>query len=228
MERNDEDLNQSGNRLAIASPTSIEFNTSAGAFVLYEFSNGNWTQVGNIVTGLNANDNLGTAIAINSSGDKIAIGSPRIASFGTDSGEITLYELNSNTWQEIASVPGQLSSSLTGTDVDINAAGNIISTGANGILPQVRVFEIETLGINSFDIATVKIFPNPSVDILTVETLNEGSFEIFSIDGRKIRESEKLQTGQNTINVQNLDNGTYILKITNNSGVYSHKIIVSK
>ena len=221
------EFNLDGNRLAIASSTSAEFNTFAGAFVVYEFSNASWNVIGNIVTGEEAFVQLGSDIAMNNAGDRVAVGIVASDAFGLDSGETKLYELNTDTWQEIASVSGQFAGSQSGSDVDINGIGNIISIGASGTLPQVRVFEIETLSIDDFNTLNAEIYPNPSRDFLYVKYEKEAKLNIMDFNGRIIKKNMLLSPGVNKVSIETLKSGPYFIEISDGEKAYLKKFFVN-
>jgi hypothetical protein len=74
----------------------------------------------------------------------------------------------------------------------------------------------EVLSSNNFDVEKnkVKIYPNPSSDIITVSgLLKDENYKIFNILGSEIY-SEILSNNEK-INIQNLTNGLYFLKFEN-------------
>ena len=109
----------------------------------------------------------------------------------------------------------------------------------NGVIDDVRIynrplnnFEISSLynqtnGIDeSESYSGILFYPNPISDILTINGIeNENTkLSIFSIDG-KLRIQKTLKLGYNTINVNELDKGLYILQLCNNDRTRIEKII---
>lgn len=81
-----------------------------------------------------------------------------------------------------------------------------------------------TLGIQENEISNYSVYPNPVSDILNVQNFNNlkvDKIAISDITGRTILE----QNSQMPINVQGLQNGTYLLQIFSEGKVYSHKFI---
>ncbi len=81
------------------------------------------------------------------------------------------------------------------------------------------------LGIDSDNASTTagecNVWPNPVSDILHIDGLPQNSrVEIYDITGRKVMEPRG-----NTVNIQNLDNGSYVLRITTESSVGTEKLI---
>jgi len=71
----------------------------------------------------------------------------------------------------------------------------------------------QTLSNEEFNVDTFKIYPNPTSDILTIETLSSNQIdkvEIFDINGKILKTTDKLK-----IVVKSLSAGFYFLKISN-------------
>lgn len=70
---------------------------------------------------------------------------------------------------------------------------------------------------------TISLWPNPVKEILNINSLNEdiiSAITIYDIQGKLIIESSN-----NSINVDSLSNGVYIVKISTNKGEYTKKFI---
>lgn len=77
------------------------------------------------------------------------------------------------------------------------------------------------LGIDVEDDETWRMWPNPASDMLHIDGLPQNCrVEIYDITGRKVMEPRG-----NTVNIQNLANGSYVLRITTESGVGTEKLI---
>ena len=82
----------------------------------------------------------------------------------------------------------------------------------------------ESLGLDNILDENLILFPNPSAGILNFNKyLNNERIEIFSLKGYKV--FDQLVFNSNSITL-NLDSGVYMLKISNNSNVTKHKIII--
>jgi hypothetical protein len=72
----------------------------------------------------------------------------------------------------------------------------------------------------------LEIFPNPSNDYITIKqpdiNLGESNIEIITIDG-KLMQKSTLSTG--TINIKDLPNGNYILRLTSGREIWNGKFI---
>lgn len=222
------DFNSDGNRLAIASAFSFEFNSSAGAFVAYEFVNGQWNQYADIITGDSENQFLGADIALNANGNKIIAGIPSSNAFGQGSGESKLYEFDTSTdsWNEILAVNGELAGSQSGSIVDINGSGDIFSIGADGILPQVRVFGDNILSTNTNTSSTFKLYPNPSQGEVFLDINQESQLQVFDLNGRLLKNNQTLNPGKNIVNLEGLESGFYFIKVYNANEQEVKKLMV--
>ncbi|MFT5231497.1 MAG: hypothetical protein ACI97R_001571, partial [Candidatus Azotimanducaceae bacterium] len=70
------------------------------------------------------------------------------------------------------------------------------------------------------------IFPNPALDIVTVQPDDWTSLSIYSLDGKQINEIQNAPATTNqTINISHLSKGVYIFEVTTATGVTSQKVI---
>lgn len=72
--------------------------------------------------------------------------------------------------------------------------------------------------------STLKVYPNPSTGILTIENCNNGVLEIYNINGQAIRRIEKLLPSD-IIDISDLPNGNYIFIIYDNKKMYNIKVV---
>lgn len=82
-------------------------------------------------------------------------------------------------------------------------------------------------GINLEKLNT-KIFPNPSTDKLFVEFENaykEITFDVYTLDGKKVLSEKRTSARKTQVNVANLLNGVYILKINADGAEKSMKFV---
>ena len=67
-------LNSAGDRFAVGVP--YRFNKDAGQVIVYEYDSGAWSQLGNSIDGDKGGDRCGWAMAMNATGDVVAMGCP--------------------------------------------------------------------------------------------------------------------------------------------------------
>lgn len=84
---------------------------------------------------------------------------------------------------------------------------------------------VSTLANAKFDNAEIKIFPNPASNILNINTSSIiTSIEIVDINGRIIQ-SLSQNSNEVILNIENLQSGMYLLKVTTENGSSIEKII---
>ena len=121
-------LNENGNILALGSK-----NQNMARIFSY---NGQWSQIGQDIYGEFENDDFGFDLELNSTGNRIIIGSPSNCDVGCENssnnaGSARVFELtNNNSWVQIGQdIDGNWS---FGKSVTINGAGNLIAIGGPG------------------------------------------------------------------------------------------------
>ncbi|TDY11926.1 T9SS type A sorting domain-containing protein [Meridianimaribacter flavus] len=72
----------------------------------------------------------------------------------------------------------------------------------------------------------INIYPIPATDELTIENTTQQDFalQLFDINGKLIK-VEQLLNYRNNLDVSSFNSGVYILKLSNQSGVYTKRII---
>jgi hypothetical protein len=78
--------------------------------------------------------------------------------------------------------------------------------------------------ISSNNKVEIELFPNPSNGLVFVKTTIKTELEIFSLIGQKVFE-EKLNSSR-SLDLSFLNNGTYIIKITQNKNIQTQKLII--
>ncbi len=84
---------------------------------------------------------------------------------------------------------------------------------------------VSTLANTKFDNAEIKIFPNPTSNILNINTSSTiTSLEIIDTNGRRIQ-SLFQNSNEVILNIESLQSGIYLLKVTTEKGTSIQKII---
>lgn len=129
--------------------------------------------------------------------------------------------------RDVYTVPGAKTITLNlPNSFDQNDYNNIVATATdeNGNTSEFGTSINYSLGISQFESSAIKIFPNPSQDIITIESIANTvlRIEVFDVYGKKVLN----QTAINTMNVSSLASGIYVLKIKDeNGGIKSAKMI---
>lgn len=75
-----------------------------------------------------------------------------------------------------------------------------------------------TLSVSEFEISNISIFPNPAKKSITIKNIKkEYTVEVFNLIGQKVMDSN-ISPNNNKIDVSNISNGAYILKLKDYSG----------
>ncbi|MGB0348495.1 MAG: WD40 repeat domain-containing protein, partial [Schleiferiaceae bacterium] len=128
-------LSSDGNRVAIGAPENDGAITSAGPdwghVRIYEYSAGNWTQLGSDIDGEAWGDFSGISVALSSSGDTIAIGAYGNDSSGWNAGHVRIYEYSSGSWAQLgADIDGEAWGDYSGSSVALSSDGSKVAIGA--------------------------------------------------------------------------------------------------
>ena len=107
------------------------------------------------------------------------------------------------------------------TDISVEATNT--STGCKG---SSYVTILANVGINDVDGANINIFPNPATNVINVESSNEVSnIVVYNTVGQRVISIDNA----NRIDVSNLSNGTYAMRITLADGnIITRKFVVTK
>jgi len=80
------------------------------------------------------------------------------------------------------------------------------------------------LGVGVNDVAlvnAVSIHPNPTSNSFTIGMDNLESIEIFNLLGQIMQTAENT----NTVNIENLETGTYLVKVKSQNKIYTAKLV---
>jgi hypothetical protein len=128
-------LSDSGNRIAVGAygndGTSTFTGDQRGHVRVFEYKNGDWSQLGADIDGVAEGDFSGMGVSISGNGFILAIGSPRNATSGKGSGQVRIFEFFSGNWKQKGKViNGEAIADYFGQSLSLNAKGNIIAIGA--------------------------------------------------------------------------------------------------
>ena len=128
-------LNSNGTILAIGSPKYDSDSIDSGKVTVYRFDGNAWQLYGNsLVPDTNDNDEYGFSIALNSEGNRLAVGTIRGDKQSSESSGYTqIYEYTAETatWSQLGqTIYGDRDGDMTGYAVALNFSGNICAIGA--------------------------------------------------------------------------------------------------
>lgn len=88
-------------------------------------------------------------------------------------------------------------------------------TNQSGVSWSGTITIVSGMGVNDIkNQPTIKVFPNPVVDILKVSTSEKTKINIFNINGQSVL-TQDLEKGTNDVDVFTLSNGIYFVTIGN-------------
>lgn len=123
-------MNADGTRLAIG---SVGVNSGAGEVKVYSYNGSSWSQFGSTLSGVVTNDQFGTSVDMDNTGDFLAIGAPFVDTNGTPDGEnrgqVKVYEYTSN-WNEVFVATGFGANDILGSKVVLSGNGGVLAVAA--------------------------------------------------------------------------------------------------
>ncbi|RNC86433.1 MAG: glycosyl hydrolase family protein [Winogradskyella sp.] len=98
-------------------------------------------------------------------------------------------------------------------------------TESNMVIDYVRVYQNASLSTDDFDISEVRVFPNPANDkIQIVSNIDLDYVEVYNTFGQKIN---TISSNFRSVDVSNLANGIYILKIYSQGKSTTKKMVIN-
>ncbi|MCH7613594.1 MAG: hypothetical protein IIB45_09595, partial [Candidatus Marinimicrobia bacterium] len=140
-------ISSDGSRVAIGGYWNDGNGDNSGHVRIFNYTGGNWIQLGSDIDGEAAEDNSGGSVSISSDGNRLAIGA--IYNFGnySNSGHVRIYEFSSGSWTQLGSdIDGEAQSDNSGYSVSLSSDGSRVAIGAyandgNGIMSgHVRIY----------------------------------------------------------------------------------------
>ena len=142
-------MSSNGNTVAVGAPNNQGVANSAGHVRIFRLAGGSWVQLGQDIDGIGFIADSGEAVAISANGNTVAIGAPQQSDNGDFSGQVRVFQLNGNTWNQLGTdIDGDSADDEAGSSVGMSADGNTIIIGApenddNGTNSgQARIFQL--------------------------------------------------------------------------------------
>ncbi len=95
--------------------------------------------------------------------------------------------------------------------------------GAAFYLDDITIDNMTSINESEFA-KSVKVYPNPTFGTIKVSKVNNATIEVYDIVGNKVAE----KSNTNTIDISNLTNGTYMIKVITENQVINKKINLIK
>lgn len=124
------DINEDGTKIVVSSPEYDGAEYNIGEAIVYEFTAGNWQQVGQSLHG-DYGSRFGYNVSMNATGNQIVVSAISIDTTDQDVGAIYVFELINGSWTQIGNtLYGEAEYDTFGLALDMNAEGNRIVAGS--------------------------------------------------------------------------------------------------
>ncbi len=130
-------LNTAGNIVAVGTPFGdLIGNDNVGELKVYENNGGNWSLIGAVIKGNNADDRLGGAVSLNADGTIVAVSAPFSDNGGlSNTGSVRIFQNNGGIWTQIGNViNGTIADQFFGSSISLSNDGTVLAVGAPGDL----------------------------------------------------------------------------------------------
>ncbi len=136
------------------------------------------------------------------------------------------FKIDGNNWERLG---GNTLPNVIVNDIDINYTENVLVAATFGRGLWQADISSQLVNVNELsELEIPKIYPNPvknTIQIELPENISEKEYYIYNVVGGKIK-GGKLTKQNNSINLEEIPSGVYMLKIfDNNNYNYTHKII---
>ena len=147
-------LSGDGTRLAVGGPANDGNGAWAGHTRVFEWSAGNWSQLGADIDGDTGENWSGSSVSLSSLGNRLAIGAVSKTGNGDYTGVVRVYQWSGSGWTKIGSdIDGEAANDAFGYMVALSSNGNRLAASADqndGNGPQsghARVFDLSTFNV---------------------------------------------------------------------------------
>ena len=219
-------LSANGNRVAIGADNNNDNGAGSGHVRVFEWMNGEWTQLGMDIDGEDSNDGSGWSVALSSDGNRVAIGAQMNNDNGLNSGHVRVYEWMNGEWTQVGmDIDGEMSGEFLGRAVSISSDGSRAAIGAPQNMGRVRVYEL-IVSSNLEDIylnKTLILFPNPSSGKLFISNeVNVNLIRIMNSSGTIVFSQ---QNKVEHIDISYLPSGLYFVEMLIDDNWINEKIV---
>jgi hypothetical protein len=115
---------------------------------------------------------------------------------------------------------------FTGLEADVEYIAGVRAVYATGTSTTSTIaFSLVITGQTEISLENVNIYPNPAQKILTIENAEGANIQIYGLTGVSVR-NLNIDNPVTRIDVENLIQGTYILRISYNNEVLCKKLVI--
>jgi hypothetical protein len=124
-------LSADGSVVAIGATGNDSNGNNSGHVRIYEYTSGNWVQIGDDIEGQNAEDFSGKSVSLSSDGRIVAIGANENDDNGNNSGQTRIFQYKSGLWTQLgADINGEYADDESGIEVNLSSDGQVVAIGA--------------------------------------------------------------------------------------------------
>ena len=112
-------------------------------------------------------------------------------------------------------IPGYINKILPSKFGGYYVVGNFLKWDGQPSQPIVRLID-NTVGVESLKqkAESLKLYPNPTANEITLKSSAKiESIEVYDLLGKRLKQVQSLNSHQHTLNLQELDNGLYFVKV---------------
>jgi hypothetical protein len=119
--------------------------------------------------------------------------------------------------------------------VDVSGPGVIVNTSNviladleadNGVVHVLDAVLVPSLAnVSVVDNIEVVSYPNPATDVITIKGMNDASFELIDLKGTIIK---KGVLANNEIQLSDINNGSYLLRLQNQTSIHTLRVTKQK
>ncbi len=203
------------------------FTNTNGDYSLAMYNGTDWNEVGGGSSSIAANDDI-NSICIGTGGSIYAAGK-----FTNAAGKQYVAKWNGAKWSELGAGAKALNAGdvINAISVDKNSsvyAGGYFknAAGSNYVAKYTFINGISDISTSN----EVQIYPNPANNYITISTSNKTQFktEVYTIDGKLLKYTNHNSIVNNILDISDLSHGVYMLKVIDNTGVSTSRIVVER
>lgn len=218
------DLNASGDRLVVGIlGTDVVGNDNKGSVKVYDFDGNDWNVIGQELIGRIRSNAFGISVGINDDGNNIIVGAPASDPNNPYEGEIWFYKYVNQQWRQYGnSLFGTEVGDGFGVSVAISSNGNYVASASGGSdfnagdnAGKVGIYSTEfLLGDINLQNNKLKVFPNPTNNILHIQNTSESIKEVILYNQLgQVVHKEFFDNHEITLDIVNYPAGNYLIKI---------------
>jgi hypothetical protein len=205
--------------LSLSADGSILAVTGSGALTVYENANGFWNQIGGSLW--QDSIEVAASVSLSAGGNILSVGAWEQDSIGFGSGFTLFFENQAGNWVKMGRTID------FGVRCSLSGSGAVVAIGSGPEPGYVKVFQnFSVLDVTDVERTASFVFPNPSADFFMLKSETEVlSYELFSMDGKLIRQETINGQKEFLINMNGFSRGNYLLNLKKNDSSLVIKLV---